>query len=287
MGVFSRSWNITKLSFRVVRKDKELFIYAILSSILSIIFMIAMLFPTIISQIMAGGSPTEWAWLEYVFIFLTYLGLSLITTFFNVCTVYTAKQRFAGKNATMGESFKFAFSKFHLILGWSLISATVGLLLNLLENLAQSLGQIGAAVVRVFRGILAFAWGIITIFVVPVMVYEDVGPIDAIKKSTKTLSKTWGETIIRRFGLGLIEFLVILAGLAINAGVGYLLYMYFDLTGIFIAIGIAAVYVLVVVLAFNIASKVYNTALYEYAETGKVPTGYDKPTMKNAFKMKA
>jgi hypothetical protein len=67
---------------------------------------------------------------QYAIIFLTYLGLAFIATFFNVCVVYTVKIRFEGGNATFMESLKFALSKIGLIFYWSLISATVGLVLT-------------------------------------------------------------------------------------------------------------------------------------------------------------
>ena len=118
-NVFSRSWEITKISFRVISKDKELLIYPILASIFSLIFSIAILIPTIFIGWINNGIPEDisaaFGLIEYLIIFATYLGLALIATFFNVCVVYTVKTRFEGGNATLGSSFKFAFSKFHLI----------------------------------------------------------------------------------------------------------------------------------------------------------------------------
>ena len=76
--------------------------------------------------------------LQLFILFLTYLGLAFIATFFNVCVVYTTKKRFEGGNATFGESVEFAFSKIHLIFAWSLVAATVGLLLRILDNIADN-----------------------------------------------------------------------------------------------------------------------------------------------------
>jgi len=47
-------------------------------------------------------------------------------------------------------------------------------------------------------------WGLITAFVIPLMVYQDIGPIDAIKRSGAIFKKTWGENLIRVFGVGLM-----------------------------------------------------------------------------------
>ncbi|MHA1720792.1 MAG: DUF6159 family protein [Promethearchaeota archaeon] len=289
-NVFSRSWEITKISFRVIGKDKELLIYPILSSIFSLLFSAAMLFPKIIYQIILNGVPDDYfntlTWVEYLIVFATYLGLALIATFFNVCVVFTVKTRFEGGNATLGSSFRFAFSKFHLIIAWSLLTATVGLLLYILDQFAQSLGNAGKIIVGIIRSIIAMAWNIVTIFVVPAMVYYGLKPKDAIKKSIDTLSKTWGESIVRHYGLGLIQFLLIVLGMVISIVIGILTYPIMGIVGIFIAVGVLIIYILIVLLIFTVATSVYNTALFVYADTGRIPQGYNKELMSNAFRQK-
>ncbi|MBA4057841.1 MAG: hypothetical protein C0490_24205, partial [Marivirga sp.] len=132
MNAFSRSWMITRLTFGVINKDRELLWFALLSFIFSTLFAIAMIFPSIIPTLMENDFSRDSLQLfEYVIIFLTYFGLAFIATFFNVCVVYTAKIRFEGGDATFGQSIGFAFSKIYLIFQWSLLSATVGLLLRI------------------------------------------------------------------------------------------------------------------------------------------------------------
>jgi hypothetical protein len=208
MGVFSRSWKVTKLSFDVMKKDKELLLFPLLGGIFSIIFVFVMLFPTIISRVITEATQSiRFGALEYTLLFITYLGLSFIAVFFNVCVVYTTKTRFEGGNATFFESIKFAISKIHLIFVWSLVSATVGLILKILERASEKAGQMGKIILSIVRLMLGLIWSLVTIFVVPAMVYNNLGPIDAIKKSVHTLKKTWGESLIRAVGLGLVQFL--------------------------------------------------------------------------------
>ncbi len=270
-------------------KDKELLIYPFLAAIFSMLFSVAILFPTIIYQMIQSGIPEDvlsaFTIVEYLIVFATYLGLALIATFFNVCVVYTVKTRFEGGNATLGSSFKFAFSKFHLIISWSLLVATVGLLLYILDRIAESLGSIGEVVVKMIRGIIGMAWGIVIIFVIPGMVYYGLGPKAAIKKSVDTLGKTWGESIVRHFGMGFIQFLFFLLGAGIGVGV-YFLTQSLGLTGIIITVAVVFVYFLLLSLIFNVANSVYNTALFVYADTGSIPEGYNKELMSNAFKQK-
>jgi hypothetical protein len=222
--------------------------------------------------------------LGYVMIFIVYLGLAFIATFFNVCTVYTVKKRFEGGNATFGESISFGFSKIHLIFAWSLVSATVGLILRIIDELAERLGVVGEIVVKIITTLLGAAWSILTIFVVPAMVYKNLGPIDAIKNSASTFKKTWGENIIKAVGLGLIQFCLLLVGVILGI---ILIISSLAISPILsiVFVGLTVLYVLAVILIFNVATSVFNTALYVYAEKGKVPF-FSNEVMTGAFASK-
>src|SRR5207237_471760 len=60
--------------------------------------------------------------------------------------------------------------------------------------------------------IVAFAYYFCNYFVVPVLVVEKVGPIDAVKRSMSILRKTWGEALVGHFGIGFFVFLLALPG---------------------------------------------------------------------------
>lgn len=280
-GMFSRSWEITKLSFGVIGKDKEMLAFPILSGIFSLLFIVAILFPTIVVGALAGNE-FQGGIFELLILFIVYLGLAFIATFFNVATVYTAKKRFEGGDATFGESLKFAFSKLWIIFLWALVSAVVGIILRLIEMAAERMGKIGEIILTIVRVGLGAAWAIVTVFVIPILVYKGHTPFDAIKESTKTIKKTWGESLIRAFGLGAIEFLLIILGVvltiilmfvSIPLGIGVTLFV----------LGLGIFFVLGVIIIFGVANQVYNTALYIYAETGKIPDGFNKEVLAHAF----
>jgi hypothetical protein len=283
-NTFKNSWKITKLTFHVMKEDKELILYPILAGIFSLLFILALLVPTIIVAIFEQAGIPAFGIIEYLLLFIVYFGLAFIATFFNTCVVYTAKKRFEGGNATPSETFKFAFSKIHLIAMWSALSATVGLLLRVLENMARKAKGLGGVLLHILRAMLGLAWSIVTIFVVPAMVYHDLTPFDAIKKSVQVLKKTWGESLVRYLGLGMIQglvtFIVLIPLLLLCA--------WSFMTGAFIALAvvflIAVIWVTMVTMVFNIANAIFNTALYEYASSGNVPGGYTKDMLEHAFK---
>jgi hypothetical protein len=287
MNAFSRSWMITKLTFGVINKDRELLWFALLSFIFSSLFGVAMIFPSIIPALMENGlSKESLEAYQYVILFLTYFGLAFIATFFNVCVVYTTKIRFEGGNATFGESIRFAFSRLSLIFQWSLLSASVGLLLRILHQLASNLGKIGQLVANILISLLGMAWSIVTIFVVPVLVYEGLGPIDAIKKSTQIIKKTWGESLIKALGLGLVQFLVFVILIMASGALTFVLSSAFDTVGLLIGISVGVLLLLLTGLVFTVASTIFNTALYVYANNNLIASGFNEEVVRGAFKQK-
>lgn len=282
-GVFERSWHLTKLSFSVIKQDKEMLLFPLLGGVFSIAYAGALLFPTVILDLMnSQGESITLGALQYVALFVTYLGLSFIATFFNVCVVYTTKTRFEGGDATFGDSFKFAISRIPQIFVWALVAATVGVLLRALDNAAERAGGIGRIILGIVVSLLGLMWSIVTLFVVPAMVYENVGPIDALKSSVETIKRTWGESLVRHYGLGLMQFLFGLLGIAIAVGL-FAATKFLGMTGVIIAVAFCVIYFVGLGLVFSVANGVFNTALYTYAKTGMVPTAWDEGTLQSAF----
>ena len=284
MNAFSRSWDLTKTSFGVIKQDKELLLYPLIGLILSIVFLLALLYPTILVEFQQDGS-LEWDFVQMAVAFVTYLGLAFIGTFSNMCVVYTAKKRFEGGDATFGESISYTMKRLHLVLGWAVVSATVGIIFRALDNLAERAGGIGEIVLGIVRGLLGMVWSVVTLFVVPAMVYKGLTPIPAIKDSVRVLKETWGETLIRSFGFGIAQFLFYLIGALAFGGL-------FATVGIMsgtmmtIVVVLAITYFVGVAFVFLLAETIFNTALYHYASSGEVAPGYTQETLSGAFRDK-
>jgi hypothetical protein len=264
-GVFSRSWKLTQLSFSVIRGDKELLIFPFLSAFFSLAVLAAFWMPlqTFWNQTSSSSPSGHSSLLQWGLLFLLYFALNFCATFFSVCAVYIVKKRLEGGKEPLSESFAFAFSRIHLIASWSLVAATVSVVLRMLESLAggrksaNPINLVAGLLVSLLLAGLKISWSIVTLFVVPAMVYKDLGPLDAIKDSTQAIKKTWGESLARQ-------------------------------TAVFLTIAVLlAAYVTVVVMVFSTANTVYNTALYAYASTGKIPEGYSKDVLENAFRPKS
>ncbi|HEY2512647.1 MAG TPA: DUF6159 family protein [Polyangiaceae bacterium] len=284
MGTWERSWSITKTSFSVLTLDKEMLLFPILSGFFSLLFSAALLVPTVLIHLFeaAGGSRLVMGPAQIAALFGTYFGLAFIATFFNVCLVYTTRIRLEGGDATFMDSVRFALSRVHLIAAWALVSASVGIILHALESAAQRSGLIGKILLSILRAVLSGAWAVMTVFVVPSMVYRDLGPIDAVRDSFETLKRTWGESIIGYYGVGIASFVCTLPGILLIVGGAVLCGTSVAAGAGLIALGILAI--AAALLTFSVLSSIYRTALYHFASTGTPPSGFERGQLMGAFR---
>ena len=109
--------------------------------------------------------------------------------------------RMEGGDPTVSDGLRAAGARLSLIAGWALIQATVGLVLRVIEDRSERLGQIIAS-------LLGMAWTVTSFLVIPILVIEDKGPFAALEESAALLKKTWGEQLIGNFSFGLVFFLL-------------------------------------------------------------------------------
>lgn len=279
MNAFSRSWELFKITLSVVWKDKELIAYPILSAIFSGILLVMLFFPLVLSAILSKTHNVGFGVYQFIITLITYIGLAFIATFFSFCIVYTAKKRFENKNATFWESINYAFSKIHLVFYWSLLAATVNIILKAIEGNKEK----GFVQFRNFiSSILGVAWKIATLFAVQSMVYYELTPFKAIKKSVEALKKTWGESLIRYFGLNIIQRIFVAAGILVAIPL-FIMSIFGGLFSIMISIIFIITYFVLLSSLFTVANSVFNTALFLYANKKAVPGGYSRQMLKDAF----
>ncbi|MEK6809907.1 MAG: DUF6159 family protein [Nanoarchaeota archaeon] len=278
---FSHSFQLVKESYAVLKKDKEIMLFPVVSGILAVIAFISLIVPfailTFNNQI---SSP-----LFYYLLFVYYLITSFIVIFFNTGLITCAQMRLSGKDPTFKDGIKHAWKHIGNIFVWSLISATVGLILRMIvdriEN-SERLGPMGKLVGMIFVGLLGMAWGFLTFFVIPVMVFENKGVFDSIKQSGSLFKKTWGENVIGQFSMSLIFGLLSLLGI-----VAFILaFLSGSLTVMVIVGGMAVLYWVILAIISTSLNGIFVAAIYSYAKTGKVPSAYSPELVKGAFRAK-
>ncbi len=275
MGRFSRSLALTRASWNVLVTEKELLGFTLLGAVFTVIAVGALAVPgAVLAFLSRGGaedagtrSPLGW-----LLLFAFYLVTSLVTLYFNTALVGAALARLRDGEASFASGMAIARANAGHIFIYAVLTATVGLILAVIEDRFRLVGQIVA-------GILGAAWGIVTFLVVPVMVAEGVGPVDAIKRSGQLLTKTWGEQIIGSGGIGLVAFLAaLLAVLPVALGI-----LTGTAVGIAAGIVVAALYLGIVLLLASSLGGIYRAAVYLYAVGGEVPAQFEGWMLRDAF----
>jgi hypothetical protein len=207
----------------------------------------------------------------YLLMFLFYFCLYLVQTFFSCALMGAANVAFAGGESSLGVGLELAWSRFGRIVVWAAVAATVGVILRTLEERA---GLIGKIVIS----LLGAAWTMLTYFMGPAIVFEDLGVGDGLARSTALIKKTWGEGM----GKGLTFTAFMLLGLlAIGAGSVALVFVSPIVAAAFFVLGLIAL-----VTVISAMDGIFKVALYRYACWNMVPEGFSPELVQSAFAAK-
>jgi hypothetical protein len=279
MQRLSNSWSLVKASWAVLRADKELIIFPIIAFVGSIIVTITFIVPMVITRMFDGLSDGRGGQVGlYLFSFLFYLVQYTVVIFSNSALMGAATIRLKGGDPTVGDGLRIASQHFGSIVGYALISATVGMILRAIAER----GIIG----RIVSSLFGMAWNIITYLAVPVLVIENVGPIEAVKRSGALLKKTWGEQIAGNFGMGAVFGLIFLALILLFVPV-IVAVASTQSVGLIIFVIVAYVLLMIGLGLFSSAlGGIYTAAVYQYATTGEAGEFFDANLVQNAFRTK-
>lgn len=274
----SNGWLLTKESWNVLKLDKELLIFPLLSGIACLFVLASFAGPlwstgyldAISDNPDAARDPLSWVIL-FAFYFVNYF----VIVFFNSALVACAVIRFRGGDPTLGDGLNAAVARLPQIAGWAALSATVGVILKVIESRSENVGKFAA-------GLLGAAWSIGTYFVVPVVVVEKLGPIEAAKRSVSILKQTWGEALAAHFGIGFIVFLATLPAIALIVG-GVIVSATATAALGFVLIAFGVIGVMLVSLISATLNTIIIAALYLFAADGKGPEQFDERLLRSAF----
>jgi hypothetical protein len=278
MGKIARSWELVKASWAVLQADKELLIFPVLSTIAVTLVMISFAVPMFLTGVFehgfvrGGGIPLAGILLGFAFYTVQYT----IIFYCNSALVGAAMIRLKGGDPTIGDGFRIANQHFASIVGYALLSATVGVVLR---SIARR-GILGRIIATVF----GLAWNLATFLAVPVLVVEGVGPVDAVKRSTHLLKKTWGEQIAGNLGIGAAFTFLFLGVVALFGGA---LALAISTNSAPLILGVVAVFVLAGVLMSLVGSTlsaIYTAAVYRYATEGDAGGMFDAALVRDAFR---
>lgn len=271
MGRIRNAWELSKSSWAVLNKDRELISIPIVAGIVSLLVMVAIALPPALA-LGAFEDTNDTSPVLYLTGFLALVAGAWISAIGQAAVVAGAAERMDGGDPTVGSAFARARDRAFRLLEWAFLATIVSVILDQLE---ERLGVVG----RVISWIGSVAFSVMSFLALPIIVFEDVGAIEAFKRSSRMLKATWGEQISFNFGMGLLSFVAIIPGVLVGGALAS--------TGIapLVALGVLVIvaWVVAVVATTTALSAVFKAALYRWAKGLPVDPAFRDDDFRTAF----
>ncbi|MEO8092120.1 MAG: DUF6159 family protein [bacterium] len=277
MGRFKQGWELTKKSWSVLRSNRQLFRFPIYGALTALVAVVALIAPGL--YLIDDGQEVAGGLLAAVGIYLA----SFVATYFSVGLAATADAIFHGREATFADGMAVARGRIPAIAGWAALSALVGTAFAALRQ-GGSIGEV------IIGSLGAAAWGLITFLAVPVIAIEGLGPIGTLKRSAKLFKERWAGQVTGNIAIGGIVAIAGVLPAVLLIALGAYLWISDDGTG-----GLAAGAAIIVVGAALLAVSmlivqamrgVFGIALYRFASSGEVTTGFTQAELESAVRTK-
>lgn len=279
METIRRSWRFAKLSLGMVRAYPGLLAFPFLSALAVAAAFLGFLFATT-----SPAAARLWiAALEHdlalSLLIMCILGgifiVSFIVIFFNSALVACVLRAVDGQVPTVSGGLAAAMRRLPAIAAWAIVAGLVGVVLGLIENSSKTVAR---AVALLFGA----AWGVLTYFVIPVLVVENLGPSAAIRRSAQLIKESWGKTLVSNVSLVALSLPILMPLVLLFVAWQYAL----PNEPVAVRKAVAAVGAILLALAIAVvatAGGVLRVLLYGYASGGKLPPGVDLDLFATAF----
>ncbi len=281
----AQSWELAGQCWKVLKEDPALLLFPLMSAAALILLIASFAAPVLavahhIDPVQTQYSTTHTARLfYYVMLGAFYLITYSVMMFFNTAMIAVALRRLDGEAASVGEGLRLACDNLASILAYAVIAATIGAIIRGIE---ERVGFIG----RIVAGLIGAGWSIASSMTLPVLVVENVGPVEAISRSLELMKRNWGENIVGTGGIGL-AVAVIAVPTVLPA---YILmkkaFATNELSHIIPALMLIAAILLGLGVVRTTLHAIYTAALYRFAMGAKDNHGIDEALLADAFRPK-
>ncbi|MDP9483219.1 MAG: DUF6159 family protein [Chloroflexota bacterium] len=268
---------LTKKSWGLLRENRHLFRFPIVGAGVAILLTAALVLPGL--YLIDDGQAVIGGLLAAIGLY----GATFVSVYFAVGLAATADRIFRGEPATYADGMAVARANIAAIAGWAALSALVGVLVSSL----QRLGGVGAAIAA---AIVGTAWGLVSFMAVPVLAFENTGPVATLRRSASLFKDRWAGQVTGNIAIGGIVFLLgILPAIILIAVGGYL---WADsggdagLAGGAVLVGVGAIVLVVALLIMQAMQSIFGVALYRYATTGTATATFSEAELQSAVRTK-
>jgi hypothetical protein len=260
----SRSFRLLHASWTILGGDPKLLIPPLISFVASAAVAVFFFATGLVGDIGSHAGLRDILTLYLFYACVAFIGISC-----NSVVVAVAMERLAGRDASLADGWAVVRRRMPQVLGWALVSATVGVVMRLIQ---ERLGLVGLIATLIGN----LAWALATFFVVPVLLFEPVDVRGAIKRSAKVFRDRWGEQVTAQLTIG-AGLLVVWIPLLVIGGV---------LLAVSIPLGVAVLVLgfIAVLTVTQTLNEIFTAALYRYAVSGAVPPGMDESDFTSVIK---
>lgn len=280
VGRIKAGWLLCKETWRFLMLDKELLWIPVISLLANFFFFGLLISALIIVAVITNVSFPDNSLAGYFVLFFVYVISAFVLAFSQAAISHIVYVRVHGGDATLREGLRRAGSHGFSLFVWSLITSTVGVILNAISNRSQLLGKL-------VTSLMGAAWAILTYFVVPAMVIDNHSAFASIPKSAQVFKQTWGETIVSNISYNLIFFLagiglilsgggLIIAALVMQVPILAILFLFVFL-GAFVFLALVS----------SVFAGILKTLLYVYAAEGTVPQNFNRELLEKMLVRKS
>ncbi|MCW2497503.1 DUF6159 family protein [Jatrophihabitans sp.] len=270
--ILSSTWDLLK-------QDRAMIWLSLLGAASGVVAFLALFAPGFVVARLAGESSEVSGWIGAV---LGGMLTSVVAIYFQAALVIGANVRADGGTPTFGGVLRQAWTLKWQIVQWAIVTTTVGLVVRLVEERLGVLGKI----IGVLGGL---AWAVASFFAVPVLVAGRLGPIEAVRESSRVIRTTWGTSLRTTLRFGVVQTLLLLLPMGlVFVGVMFL----FAANGVVPALAVGAVLIVAGVLGFVGMSAIFGAItvyaralIYRYA-TGQPVPGLHPSLFAGAFVQK-
>ena len=267
-----RAGEIIKLTGQVTLDEKGTFVPPLLTMVFTLVsallfggilvyFMPDVVFGTV-ELTLENGWPLAVGVVVFLFVTIFFYNFSYSTTS-AITYIYMR-----GRDPSLGDGVKASLNVLGGLVALSIMSVIVAVVRMLIRAVARrSPTPIGRGVGYAAEGVIGWVWALVTYFTIPVMVAENKGAKDGIKRSAGLVRKNFVDVMIKetavRWGFGVLSFMFF-----IGFALGGALIGWFLSGSIFAIIGLAVVFTIFASIPSSLVLRtfdiVYVTLLYVF-----------------------
>lgn len=254
----ARGSHLTWVSLRVLAENPRLMALPFLALVFT-----GFVWLIVVLSFVALGLPPASASSGFLYqeMFVAYLLTYFLSLYFMAAIIGAVDVRLGGERPGVMDGINAANASLFQIAMWSLTAATVGVLFRVTSLRSEAGG-------RFVSRVLGYGWAIATLFVVPTMVIEGIGPLKAFRRSRALLKERWGAHESGVLGTGVVFLLLFSFGLVpflwgVVLGPGNLSW----------AVG-AILYWLVLSALWSVVHGILVATLYHYATDSEAAFGF-------------